>query len=71
MEACRRLGIDPEELAFKTEHELKVHMGDINIAPDVLELRWKAFEGNRKKKVTKVMDERRKVIDEGTNTKHR
>lgn len=71
VEACKRLGYDPEELVFKTEHELKIQMGDINVAPDVLELRWKAFEENRKKKVANVMEERRNVIEEFSNKKMR
>lgn len=41
-------------------------MGDINVAPDVLELRWKAYEENRKKKIGHVMEERRNVIQESS-----
>jgi len=39
-------------------------MGDINIAPEVLEIRWNAFEEKRKDKVKAVMDERRVVIEQ-------
>ena len=49
IEAWRRLGYDPEELAFKTEHELKIQSGDLSVTPEVLALRWKAYEENRKK----------------------
>ena len=39
-------------------------MGDINVVPEILEIRWKAFEESRKNKVKIVMNERRKVIEE-------
>lgn len=71
VEAWGRLGYDPEELAFKTEHELKVQMGNINVKPEIMDIRWKAYEDARKKKVAIVMDERRKVIDEKSNHKMR
>lgn len=46
-------------------------MGDINVAPEVLEIRWRAHEENRKKKVAKVMEERRNVIEQTSNKKLR
>lgn len=42
-------------------------MGDINIRPEVLDIRWNAFEKKRKEKVKAVMDERRVVIDQMSN----
>ena len=35
---------------YKTELELKLQMGDLNITNHVLELRWKAYEEKRKEK---------------------
>jgi len=46
-------------------------MGNINIKPEIMDIRWKAYEDARKKKVAIVMDERRKVIDEKSNHKMR
>ena len=46
-------------------------MGDINVSNEILEIRWNAFEENRKKKVKAVMDQRRKIIEKksGKNCK--
>lgn len=46
-------------------------MGDLNLAPDVLELRWQAYEDNRKKKIKTVMKERKKLIEQGALKKNR
>ena len=66
IEAWRRLGYDPEELAYKTEHDLKIQNGDLSVSPDVLQIRWKAYEENRKIKVKKVMEERRNVVKDSS-----
>lgn len=67
--ACDSLGYDPEELAFKTQHELKIQMGDLQVTEEVLEIRWNAFEENRRKKVKNVMDQRRKIIEKHSKNK--
>lgn len=59
VEACKRLGYTIEELTYKSPHDLKVFMGDINVAPDILNIRWKAFEDSRKTMISKVMKERK------------
>ncbi len=46
-------------------------MGDINVSPDVLEIRWKAHEKGRKEIVEKLMTERNKVIAESSHKKNR
>ncbi|CAI2359110.1 unnamed protein product [Moneuplotes crassus] len=63
MEACNKLGYTLEELKFKTKHELKIKMGDLQVTKEVLDIRWNAYEDNRKNKINKVMDERRKIIE--------
>lgn len=67
VEACRRLGYEPEELVFKTELQIKQSFGDPNIAADVLALRFHAHEEARKTKVQKVMEERKRIIKESPN----
>ena len=53
---------------FKSRQDLKYEIGDMNIDKDILEIRWKAYEDKRKKKINNVMAERKKVIEEWSST---
>lgn len=56
-DACVKLGYDPEELLFKAKEDFGIS------DKEVLEIRFKAYEEKRKKKIKNVMDERAKMTD--------
>ena len=64
LEAWRRQGYNLEELVFKSKQDIKIEIGDLYIADDILELRWKNYEDRRKERIKNVMAERKKIIDE-------
>ena len=57
IEACRRQGIEPHELIFKTVKELKKELGAEanNYNKEMLQIRWEHFEQRRKDKVKILM----------------
>ena len=67
IEACKRQGYNPKELLFKTKQDLKIDIGDLYIDNDILQVRWKAHEEKRKRKIKNVMLERKKVIEESSS----
>lgn len=45
-----------------TRHQLKIQMEDLQVTKEVLEIRWKAYEDNRQKKLKEVLKERERII---------
>ena len=66
LEACRRQGIEPKELVFRTEKQLKKQMGveAISLTPQIIQLRWEHFEQRRKEKINLIFQERQGVMQE-------
>eukprot|EP00743_Colponemidia_sp_Colp-15_P004376 GILK01004719.1.p1 GENE.GILK01004719.1~~GILK01004719.1.p1 ORF type:complete len:797 (-),score=226.44 GILK01004719.1:158-2548(-) len=63
LEACRRQGIDPQELLCLPP-EAFVQKGETRVASSVLQQRWEHNENRRKEKMRMLLDERDKVMSE-------
>ena len=59
-----RQGYLPEELKYISLDKYKETIVDLNVTPEIIELRWKAMEERRKIKVENVTKERQIIIDE-------
>ncbi len=55
LEACRRQGIDPEELRFTSKAQIKAANPGIN--PKVLQLRFEHYEEKRDEKLRVLKEE--------------
>lgn len=62
-EACIKLGYEPSELLFKAKEDFGIS------DKEVLEVRFKAYEEKRKKKIKNVMDERAKMSEKTPGSK--
>jgi len=73
IQACKRLGIKKEDLAYLSKEELKVKLGDMKISKADLEREWENYEKERRDKIQKVLavrlshlcncQERKKVVE--------
>lgn len=59
VEACKKLGINPQELVYKHFDQIKVQGMD----PKKIELQWAHLENKRKEKISLVANERRNLIE--------
>ena len=66
LEACRRQGIEPEELLYKSKKDLKKELGTEGkqLTKQLMELRWEHYEERRKEKIKILVDERNIIIHE-------
>ena len=63
MDACRRQGIDPEELLYVSFEAYKQRSGKKGMAKELLQTRWEHYETKRKEKINLIKQERRQIID--------
>lgn len=61
LEACRRQGVEPEELVFRYEDSFF----DKGITQDIQEIRWKHYEKKRRDKLSLVREERMELVTNG------
>jgi hypothetical protein len=64
IEACKRKGIKPQELLFKSKEELRDPITEASIDKNILELRFQHAEKLRKEKMDLVVKERERVVEE-------
>ena len=69
MDACRRQGIQPEELLYKSIHEFKKTLGleGNTLHKDQIQMRWNHLEQRRREKVKVIKEERAIIIMEEAN----
>jgi hypothetical protein len=66
LDACRRQGIQPEELLYKSVYDFKKTLGlEANtLHKDQLQMRWSHLEQRRREKIKVIKEERAIIIME-------
>ena len=63
LDACRRIGIKPEDLLFKSKQDIRDPITEATIEPDLLQMRFQHYENMRKEKLQQAVAERLKIIE--------
>ena len=64
IDACRRQGIEVNELLYLSLENYKQKSGKKDLERSLLQKRWEHFEEKRKEKLKLVIEERNKIIEE-------
>jgi hypothetical protein len=67
IEACRRQGIEPNELLIRTNPEIKDFFKHKKLDPEGLDLICKHYEERRREKVRVLLEEREQLIEDEKN----